>query len=96
MLRESGAAPALLTTRNTASLIAALLATGRIDEPTAQALTQAHSVFLAEGLACTLDRRPRRVPLTQEIEQARAAIRAAVLAQGLRFDEEEETEKGSE
>ena len=36
------------------------------------------------------------VPLTQEIEQARAAIRAAVLAQGLRFDEEEETEKGSE
>jgi [glutamine synthetase] adenylyltransferase / [glutamine synthetase]-adenylyl-L-tyrosine phosphorylase len=85
VLRESGAAPALLTPRNTASLIAALLATGRIDEPTAQALTQAHTVFLAEGLACTLDRRPRLVPETAAIATARAAVRHVLAAHDLDF-----------
>ncbi len=86
VLRESGAAPALLTPRNTASLIAALQATGRIDEPTAQALTQAHSVFLAEGLACTLDRRPRLVPENAAIATARAAVRHVLAAHDLDFD----------
>ena len=66
-------------------MIAALLATGRIDEPAAQAMTQAHTVFLAEGLACTLDRRPRLVPETAAIATARAAVRHVLAAHDLDF-----------
>lgn len=86
VLRESAAVPALLTPRNTASLIAALQSAGRIDEPTAHALTQAHSVFLAEGLACTLDRRPRLVPESAAIATARAAVRNVLAAHDLDFN----------
>jgi glutamate-ammonia-ligase adenylyltransferase len=87
VLRESSAAPALLTPRNTASLIAALQSAGRIDEATAHALTQAHSVFLGEGLACTLDRRPRLVAENAAIATARAAVRNVLAAHDLQFNQ---------
>ncbi|GGD46616.1 bifunctional [glutamate--ammonia ligase]-adenylyl-L-tyrosine phosphorylase/[glutamate--ammonia-ligase] adenylyltransferase [Pseudoxanthomonas indica] len=86
VLRESSAVPALLTPRNTASLIAALQSAGRIDEATAHALTQAHSVFLSEGLACTLDRRPRLVTENAAIATARAAVRNVLAAHELAFN----------
>lgn len=88
VLRESATAPALLAPRNTGSLIAALHTGGCIDDATANALTEAHAVFLAEGLACTLDRRPRLVPENDAIAGARASVRAAVHAHGLAFDSE--------
>lgn len=88
VLRESAIAPALAIPRNTASLIAALRATGRIDEVTAQALLQAHSVFLEDGLACTLDRRPRLVPESASIAVARADVRAVLAAHDLDFDDD--------
>ncbi|HVK50465.1 MAG TPA: bifunctional [glutamate--ammonia ligase]-adenylyl-L-tyrosine phosphorylase/[glutamate--ammonia-ligase] adenylyltransferase [Pseudoxanthomonas sp.] len=88
VLRESSAVPALLTPRNTASLIAALQSAGRIDEATAHALTQAHSVFLSEGLACTLDRRPRLVAENAAIATARAAVRNVLAAHDLQFTTE--------
>ena len=96
VLRDAPSAPALCIPRATPLLIDVAQAARCLGADTRDALQAAHAVLLDAGLRCTLDRRPRRVPLTQEIEQARAAIRAAVLAQGLRFDEEEETEKGSE
>lgn len=86
VLRESATVPVLLAPRNTASLIAALRAGGCLDEAIARALTDAHAVFLAEGLACTLDRRPRLVPENDAIAAARSAVRAALHAHGLHFD----------
>jgi [glutamine synthetase] adenylyltransferase / [glutamine synthetase]-adenylyl-L-tyrosine phosphorylase len=85
VLRESGANPALLAPRNTGSLIAALHAGGGIDAATAAALTAAHAVFLAEGLACTLDRRPRLVPEGEAIAAARTNVRAALRSHDLDF-----------
>ncbi|QIL19823.1 bifunctional [glutamate--ammonia ligase]-adenylyl-L-tyrosine phosphorylase/[glutamate--ammonia-ligase] adenylyltransferase [Thermomonas sp. HDW16] len=93
VLRNAASAPALCIPRATPLLIDAAQAAGRLDVDTRDALQAAHAVLLDAGLRCTLDRRPRRVPLTPEIEQARGAIRAAVQAQGLRFDGEE---KGAE
>lgn len=85
VLRESAAVPAFLAPRNTGSLIAALRAGGCLDEATARALTDAHAVFLAEGLACTLDRRPRLVVENDAIAAARAAVRTALRAHDLDF-----------
>ncbi len=89
VLRESAAAPALLTPRNTGALIATLQSAGRLDEATAHALTQAHAVFLEEGLACTLDRRPRLVPENAAIATARAAVRHVLAAHDLDFSASE-------
>ncbi|MEJ1098367.1 MULTISPECIES: bifunctional [glutamate--ammonia ligase]-adenylyl-L-tyrosine phosphorylase/[glutamate--ammonia-ligase] adenylyltransferase [unclassified Pseudoxanthomonas] len=85
VLRESSAIPALLTPRNTGSLITALHAGGCIDAPTAHALAEAHAVFLAEGLTCTLDRRPRLVPESDAIAAARLAVRTALHSHDLEF-----------
>ncbi|HSX65263.1 MAG TPA: bifunctional [glutamate--ammonia ligase]-adenylyl-L-tyrosine phosphorylase/[glutamate--ammonia-ligase] adenylyltransferase, partial [Pseudoxanthomonas sp.] len=70
VLRDSGAAPELLVPRNTAALVQALRAAGILADHTADALLSAHSVFLAEGLACTLDRRPRLIGRTTEVTAA--------------------------
>ncbi|WP_368564435.1 bifunctional [glutamate--ammonia ligase]-adenylyl-L-tyrosine phosphorylase/[glutamate--ammonia-ligase] adenylyltransferase [Pseudoxanthomonas sp. UTMC 1351] len=85
VLRDSSSASALLAPRNTGSLIAALHAGGYFDEATARALTDAHAVFLAEGLACALDRRPRLVPENDAIATARTAVRNALHAHDLEF-----------
>ncbi|MET1162794.1 MAG: hypothetical protein ABWY48_09655, partial [Pseudoxanthomonas sp.] len=49
-------------------------------------LLQAHATFLAEGLSCTLDRRPRLVAENTAITAARDAVRASLRTQELVFD----------
>ncbi len=86
VLAHAGSQPRLLEPRNTPGLIDAMQAAAIFDADSAAALRSAHAVLLARGLDCTLDRRQRRLPLDAELEAARAAIRAAVQAQGLDFD----------
>lgn len=50
------------------------------------ALVDAHAVLLARGLACTLDRRARRVPVDAALQAVRAQVRDAVRAQGMSPD----------
>jgi glutamate-ammonia-ligase adenylyltransferase len=67
-------------------LLDAVLATGAITPETHASLLSAHASLLDAGMRCTLDRRPRRVPSDARIDNARAAIRDAVAAQGLVFE----------
>ncbi|HEY5972903.1 MAG TPA: bifunctional [glutamate--ammonia ligase]-adenylyl-L-tyrosine phosphorylase/[glutamate--ammonia-ligase] adenylyltransferase, partial [Pseudoxanthomonas sp.] len=86
VLRESGSHKGLLAPSDTQGLIEALRDAGVFDDALAQSLTQVHATFLAEGLACTLDRRPRLVVENEDVASARTVARAAVHAQGLVFD----------
>lgn len=86
VLRESATHAALLAPRDTRGMIAAMRESGIFPDDMAQALAQAHSTFVAEGLACTLDRRPRLVPENDAIASARASVHAAAHAFGLTFD----------
>jgi glutamate-ammonia-ligase adenylyltransferase len=42
--------------------------------------------MLGRGLDCTLDQRPRLVPMDASLAAARAAVRAACVQHGLDFD----------
>ena len=86
VLRESAAHAALLVPRDTQGLIEALADAGLFDEALAPSLMQVHSSFVSEGLACTLDRRPRLVAESEAVASSRAVVDAAVRAQGLEFD----------
>jgi len=86
VLRESAAHAALLASRDTQGLIGALAEAGVLDDTLARSLAQAHSTFVSEGLACTLDRRPRLVAESQAVASSRSVVDAAVRAQGLGFD----------
>lgn len=86
VLRESEAHPALLAPRNTAALIVALRDAGPFDDGVTASLARAHATFLGEGLACTLDRRPRIVVENEAVAAARAAVRGASRGCGLDFD----------
>lgn len=77
MLREA---------RDTAGLIDAIHSISVLDDTAAAALRVAHATLLSRGLDCTLDRRARRVAPDEAVEAARAAIRAAVVEQGLVFE----------
>ena len=88
VLRESAAHAALLIPRDTQGLIEALQEAGLFDDALAQALLQVHSTFVSEGLACTLDRRPRLVLESEAVAASRSVVDAAVRAQGLGFDAE--------
>ena len=92
VMRDAATHAALLASRATPLLLDAVHAAGAIDAATHAALLDAHAVLLDAGLRCTLDRRPRRVPMDAGIESARDAIREAVLAQGLRFEAEKRSE----
>ena len=85
LLRDVAQHPSLLHPRATPALLDAARGAGAIAADTHAALLAAHSVLLDAGMRCTLDRRPRRVPSDARIEAARAAIRATVDSQGLRF-----------
>jgi len=85
VLSQAQHAPALCEPRETPFLITALAKAGWLPAQTAAALHDAHATLLDAGPSCTLDRRPRIVVPTQEIEAACAAITAAALAQGLPF-----------
>ena len=77
VLRETAGTPALAVPRDSASLLAALREAAVLPDDTFTALRDAHAVLLDAGLRCTLDRRPRLVPVDEAIARSRAAIRAA-------------------
>ena len=83
VLREAHARPALLAPRATPLLVDALAQAGVLDAQGAAALCDAHALFVAAGLDCTLDRRTRMVPVDAALEEARNAIRAAWRQHGL-------------
>lgn len=86
VLAHSAGRPAWLRPRSTPGLIDATAASGWLDEEEAKALREAHAVMVDAGLACTLDRRPRRVPVDDTIADARHAITRAAQRHGLTFD----------
>jgi glutamate-ammonia-ligase adenylyltransferase len=86
VLRDARQHAALLGPRDTAGLIDTSHEIGALDEATAVSLLAAHATLLSRGLDCTLDRRARRIAPDEAVEAARAAIRAAVVGQGLVFE----------
>jgi len=88
VLAESVAHGDWLQPRSTPELIRAMGAGGWFGAEEADALLQAHAVLLEAGLACTLDRRPRRLPVTPSIADARRSISDAAQRRELHFDGE--------
>ena len=86
ILRDGARAPELARPRATPGMLDAALAAGSVDAGCHARLLAAHALMLDAGLRCTLDRRPRQVPYDPPLETARAAVREAVAAFGLRFD----------
>ena len=86
VLRDAEAHAALVLPRDTPGLIAALAAAGALSADEAGALDAVHATFVAEGLACTLDRRPRLVVESAALATARAVVMRTTAAHGLGFD----------
>jgi glutamate-ammonia-ligase adenylyltransferase len=86
VLASAAAYPSLCGFNDTPSLLRELSALGLLAGD-GEALIAAHAVLLARGLDCTLDRRPRITIEDAAVATARGAVRAACLAQGLRFSE---------
>ncbi len=86
VLRESRAHPALRVPRNSAALIVALRDAGLFDEDAGISLARAHATLLREGLACTLDRRPRIVVENDAVAAARSVVGKVSRGCGLDFD----------
>lgn len=86
VLAESEAHRDWLQPRSTPELIRVMGSSGWFGEAETDALLQAHAVLLEAGLACTLDRRPRRLPVTDAIADARRVITEAAAQRGLTFD----------
>ncbi len=84
VLRDSAAHAGLLAPRDTPGLIAAARDAGSLDGEAATRLLESHSTLLALGLACTLDRRPRRIAESEALIAAREPIRSAVALARLR------------
>ncbi|MET0288556.1 MAG: bifunctional [glutamate--ammonia ligase]-adenylyl-L-tyrosine phosphorylase/[glutamate--ammonia-ligase] adenylyltransferase [Pseudoxanthomonas sp.] len=76
---------ALLEATSSERLIDIACDHGVLDDAIAQRLQAAHAALLQEGLACTLDRRPRVAVSNARIAQARAVITEAAQQHGLRF-----------
>ena len=85
VLRDAALHAELIAPRETAGLLEAAHAAGSIGSGAAATLRAAHAALLAEGLACTLDRRPRLVPPSDAMTEARNAIRHVATQQGLAF-----------
>lgn len=79
VLIAAQAAPQVIGSTRTPDLVAALVEAGFFDPQTGSALCEAHERLLGRALACTLDQRPRLVPLDDDLEAARACVRAAWL-----------------
>ena len=86
VLAEGANTPPLQGPRDTPGLIDALATAGVLSTEQRLGLDQAHATLLDAGLACTLDRRPRRVAPTAAIEAACATITAVTAAHGLAFE----------
>ena len=87
VLRESPAHPGLLGPRDSSALIEALAEASVLDPATARALAAVHADFVGEGLACTLDRRPRWVAESAAVTHGRQRVQAAAAHHGLAFDQ---------
>ena len=87
VLRESTGHAGLLAPRDSPALIDALAAAGILDPDTARTLAAVHADFVGEGLACTLDRRPRWVIESAAVGEGREQVRTAAAAHGLQFDQ---------
>jgi glutamate-ammonia-ligase adenylyltransferase len=85
VLRDATTQPALLLPRDTPGLIAALANGGLVSVEEAGALDAVHATFVSEGLACTLDRRPRLVIENAALATARAVVERTTMAHGLDF-----------
>jgi glutamate-ammonia-ligase adenylyltransferase len=66
-------------------LIIAMAEAGVLPPEEAEALCRVHATFVAEGLACTLDRRPRLVVENAALATARALVVRTAEAHGLVF-----------
>ncbi|PIQ37717.1 MAG: bifunctional [glutamate--ammonia ligase]-adenylyl-L-tyrosine phosphorylase/[glutamate--ammonia-ligase] adenylyltransferase [Lysobacterales bacterium CG17_big_fil_post_rev_8_21_14_2_50_64_11] len=77
--------PALVVPRDTAALIDAIHMAGIWDAACAEGAYQAHAWLLARSLECTLDGRPRILPLRDALDHARQQVRTACAALGLSF-----------
>ncbi|WP_166772691.1 bifunctional [glutamate--ammonia ligase]-adenylyl-L-tyrosine phosphorylase/[glutamate--ammonia-ligase] adenylyltransferase [Xanthomonas arboricola] len=85
VLGQAAQHPALLLACATPALIDALVQVQWLPAERAAPLHQAHATLVEAGLSCTLDRRPRLIPPTPAIEQARHSIFTTAHAQGLEF-----------
>lgn len=85
VLAHAAQFPALAQPRSTGALIDALDTAGIWDAAVAEGARHAHAWLLARALECTLDCRPRVVPLNAELERARAQVRSAGAALRLDF-----------
>lgn len=86
VLQHAATHPDLVKPRDTPGLIEALRVASLLGEGVADALLQAHATFVGEGLACTLDRRPRWVAESPAVAAARARVQTAVAAHELVFE----------
>lgn len=86
VLRETARVPALAVSRATPDVLDALREADVLQASTADDLQQAHATLVDAGLRCTLDRQPRLAAETPGIARARAAIGAALRAEGLAAD----------
>ncbi|KRA46387.1 bifunctional [glutamate--ammonia ligase]-adenylyl-L-tyrosine phosphorylase/[glutamate--ammonia-ligase] adenylyltransferase [Pseudoxanthomonas sp. Root630] len=85
VLRDAGLRPGLQRPRDTPGLLVALAEAGVLSPEQAAALDAVHATFVAEGLACTLDRRPRLVVENAALAAARALVMRTTSAHGLDF-----------
>ena len=85
VLRHAHVYPQLCVPRRSVDLVTALAETGILEPAATEALLQAHATLSSLGLACTLDRRQRRVRYDDAVEGARTAIRVACHAHGFDF-----------
>jgi len=83
VLRDAVRIPSLVKPRDTQGLLEAVGSAGLLEDEACAGLRRAHAVLLEAGLRCTLDRRPRLLPETGAIADARDAIRSAREAAGL-------------
>ncbi|WP_461061592.1 bifunctional [glutamate--ammonia ligase]-adenylyl-L-tyrosine phosphorylase/[glutamate--ammonia-ligase] adenylyltransferase [Silanimonas algicola] len=79
VLRHAGAHPALLQPRHSAALVSTLAKVGLVDAVAAEAVVAAHAALVGLSLGCTLDRRPRRVPVAL-VQGTASSLRAALSA----------------
>jgi glutamate-ammonia-ligase adenylyltransferase len=86
VLRDAGRRPGLQRPRDTPELLVAMVEAGVLSPEQAAALDAVHATFVAEGLACTLDRRPRLVVENAALAAARALVMRTTSAHGLDFD----------